>query len=82
MSPPSHPPWFNRHNNIRWRIQAVKFIIMQFSSRSSSSPLGLSIILNTFFWKTLSLCSSLKMKGRVSHLCSTTGKITVLCSLI
>jgi hypothetical protein len=30
MSHPPHPPWFNHHNNIRWRIQAVKFIIMQF----------------------------------------------------
>jgi hypothetical protein len=34
MSRPSHPPWFSHPNNIRWRIQAVKFIIMQFSSRS------------------------------------------------
>jgi hypothetical protein len=33
MSSPPHHPWFN-HLNIRWRIQAVKFIIMQFSSRS------------------------------------------------
>jgi hypothetical protein len=31
MSRPPHPPWFNHPNNIRWRIQAVKFIIMQFS---------------------------------------------------
>jgi hypothetical protein len=30
MSRPPHPPWFNHPNNIRWRIQAVKFIIMQF----------------------------------------------------
>jgi hypothetical protein len=30
MSRPPHPP-FNHPNNIRWRIQAVKFIIMQFS---------------------------------------------------
>jgi len=26
-----HPPWFNHLNNIRWRIQTMKFIIMQFS---------------------------------------------------
>jgi hypothetical protein len=31
MSRPPHPPWFNRPNNIRWRILAVKLIIMQFS---------------------------------------------------
>jgi hypothetical protein len=34
MSRPPHPPWFNHHNSIRWRIQAVKLIIMQFSPRS------------------------------------------------
>jgi hypothetical protein len=28
MSRPPHPPWFNHPNNIRWRIQAVKFIII------------------------------------------------------
>jgi hypothetical protein len=38
MSLPSHPPWFNHPNNIRWRIQTVKFIIMQFSSRSVFIP--------------------------------------------
>jgi hypothetical protein len=27
-SRPPHPPWFNHPNNIRWRIQAMKFIIM------------------------------------------------------
>jgi hypothetical protein len=31
MSRPSHLPWFNHPNNIWWRIQAVKFIVMQFS---------------------------------------------------
>jgi hypothetical protein len=39
MSHPPHPHWFNHLNNIRWRIQAVKFIIMQFSRRPSSSLL-------------------------------------------
>jgi hypothetical protein len=31
MSRPPHPPSFNHPNSIRWRIQAVKYIIMQFS---------------------------------------------------
>jgi hypothetical protein len=74
MSGLPHPPWFNHPNNIRWRIQAVKFIIMQFSPWS--------IFLNTLFSKTLSLCSSLKVRGQVSHPYSTTGKITVLYILI
>jgi hypothetical protein len=36
--PPPYPPWFNHPNNIRWRIQAVKFIIMQFSPWSIFLP--------------------------------------------
>jgi hypothetical protein len=31
VSRPPHRPWFNHYNNIRWRIQAMGFIIMQFS---------------------------------------------------
>jgi hypothetical protein len=38
MSRPPHSPWFNHRKNIRWRIQAVKFIIMQFSLRSVFLP--------------------------------------------
>jgi hypothetical protein len=34
MSRPPQPPCFNHPNNIWWRIQAVKFIIIQFSPRS------------------------------------------------
>jgi hypothetical protein len=30
MSCPPQPPCFNHPNNIWWRIQAMKFIIMQF----------------------------------------------------
>jgi hypothetical protein len=76
MSRPPHPPWFNHPNNIRRRIQVVKFIIMQFSPRSVSSLLGPNILLNTLFSETLSLCSSLKVRHQVSHPYSTTGKIT------
>jgi hypothetical protein len=39
-------------------------------------------ILNILLWKTLSLCSSLKVKDQVSCPYSTTGKITVLYILI
>jgi hypothetical protein len=38
MSHPPQPPWFNHPNNIRWRIQAAKFIIMQFSPWSIFIP--------------------------------------------
>jgi hypothetical protein len=33
MSRSPHPPWFNHPNNIRWRIQDVKFIVLQFLGR-------------------------------------------------
>jgi hypothetical protein len=38
MSRPPHPTWFNHPDNIRRRIQAMKFIIMQFSPRSVFLP--------------------------------------------
>jgi hypothetical protein len=82
MSRPPRPPWLIQPNNIRWRIQDVKFIIMHFSPRTSSSLLGPNILLNTLFSKTFSLYSFLKERDQVSHPSSTTGKSTVLCILI
>jgi hypothetical protein len=78
---PPQPPWFNHPTNIQWRIQSVKLIIMQYSPWSVSSLLGPKI-LNILFSKTLSLCSSSKVRDQVSHPYSTTGKITVLYILI
>jgi hypothetical protein len=43
---------------------------------------GPNIFLNTLFSKTLSLCSSPKVRDEVTHPYSTTGKITVLYILI
>jgi hypothetical protein len=82
MSCPPHHRWFNHPNNIRWRIQAVKFIIMQFYPRSDFLPLGPNALLNTLFSKIPSLCSSPKVRDQVSHPYSTTGKITVFYILI
>jgi hypothetical protein len=82
MSHPPHPPRFNHPNNIRWRIQSVKFIIVQFSPRPIFSLLGPNILLNTLSSETVSLCSSLKVRDQVSHPYSTTGKITILYTLI
>jgi hypothetical protein len=67
MSRAPHPPWFNHTNNIRWRIQVMKFIIMQFLHDPPRSLLGPNIILNTVFSETLSLCSSLKVRDQVPH---------------
>jgi hypothetical protein len=82
MSHPPHPPWFNHPNNIRWRIQAMKFIIMQFSSWSIFIAFSSRYLPNTLFSKILSLCSSFKVRDQVSHPYDTTGKITVLHILI
>jgi len=30
MSCPPHPPWFHHPDNIQWRIQYLKFIVIQF----------------------------------------------------
>jgi hypothetical protein len=38
MYRPPHPPWFNHPDNIQWRIQVMKFIIMHFSPRSVFLP--------------------------------------------
>jgi hypothetical protein len=48
----------------------------------TSSLFGPSILLNTLFSNTLSLCSSLNVRDQVSHPYRTTGKIIVLYILI
>jgi hypothetical protein len=78
MSRPPHPPWFNHPNNIKWRSSSL----CSFLHDPSSSVLGPNILLNNLFSKTLSLCSSLKVRDQVSHPYRTTGKITVLYILI
>jgi hypothetical protein len=82
MSSPSHPPSFNHPNNIRPIIQVMNHIIMQFLHDPSSSLLGPNIFLNNLFSKTLSLCSSHKVRDQVSHPYSTTGKITIFYILL
>jgi hypothetical protein len=63
---PSHPPWFNHPNNIRWRIQDVKSSLCSFLHDPSSSLLDENF-LNTLFSETLRLCPSLKTRDQVSH---------------
>src|SRR5215468_10498431 len=48
----------------------------------ASSLLGPNILLSTLFSNTLSLCSSLSVRDQVSHPYKTTGKTTVLYTLI
>jgi hypothetical protein len=79
MSRPHHHPWFDHHNNIRWRNRLWSSLC-NFVHDPSSPVLGPNILFNTLFPKTLSLCSSLKVRDQVSHLYSTTGKITFFLS--
>ncbi|PNF21004.1 hypothetical protein B7P43_G09514, partial [Cryptotermes secundus] len=48
----------------------------------TSSLFGPNILLNTMFSNTLSLCSSLNVRDKVSHPYRTTGKIIVVYILI
>jgi hypothetical protein len=57
----------------------MKFVVMQFfHSPVTSSLFGPNILLSTLFSNTLSLCSSLNVRDKVSHPYRTTGKMIVL----
>jgi hypothetical protein len=83
MLRPSHPPCFDYPNNTGQRVQTVQLLIMQFSLTSCHlSLLGPNILLSTLFSNTLNLCSSLKVRDKVSHPYKTRCKIIVLYILI
>ena len=68
MPHPSHSALFDHSNNIRWGVQIIKLLIMQFDhSPVNSSLLGPYILLNTLFSNTLSLCSSFNVSDQVLH---------------
>jgi hypothetical protein len=76
MPSPPRPPWFD-HFNYTWR-RVMKLLIVQFSS--TSCYFGPSVLCSTVF--SISLCSSLNIRDKVSHPHKTTGKIMVLYILI
>jgi hypothetical protein len=60
----------------------MKLSTVQLSPFSHSSSLfGPNILLSTLFLNTVSLCSSLNVRDRISHSHKTTGRIMFLCSL-
>jgi hypothetical protein len=63
-------------------MQAVRFIIVQFSPRSVYLPFRSKYPPQHSVLRILSLCSSLKVRDPVSLPYSTTGKITILYILI
>jgi hypothetical protein len=80
LSPqPSNSSLFDHLNNIWWRIQIIKLLIMWFPPFPCYLiPLRTNILLCTLFSNSLSLCSFLNMSNQVSHPYKTTSKIIVL----
>jgi hypothetical protein len=72
MSSPPHSPWFNHPENIRWRIQVMKFIIMQFSLLSVSLPFRSKYLPQLSVLKNPQTMFLLKVRDEVSHPYSTT----------
>jgi hypothetical protein len=80
MSHPSHPLNLVTLTILGEEYRLWSTSLCNFLHDPSSSLLSPNI--NTLFSKTLSLCSSLKVRDEVSHPYSTNGKITVLHILI
>jgi hypothetical protein len=79
----SHYSLFDHLNNIWWWIQSLSSSLCSLvHSPVTSSLLGPNILLSTLFLDTLSLYSSLSVRDHFSHAYKTTGKITVLYTLI
>ena len=74
---PSHSQFYHL-NNIRWRVQIIKLLIMLFSPL----PCYLIHLSPNILLNTLSLRSFLNVSDQVSHPCKIRGKIVVLYILI
>lgn len=67
-SRPSHSLWFGYFNNAWWKAWIAKHFIMQYSLPFLTSSLTVSnILLDTLFWTTFGLCSSIRMRDQVSN---------------
>lgn len=69
--------WMNDSEGIRWQLQFMIFSITQFFLRYPviSYILSLNFVFYMVFSNTLNLCSSLKVRNRVSYPYKTTSKI-------
>ena len=75
MPCPSNSSQFYHLHNIGWGVQKSSSLCSFLHSPSTSSLLGLNILLNTLFSNTLRLRSSLNISDQVSHPYKTTGRI-------
>jgi hypothetical protein len=79
MPRPSHCPGLNQSNYTWRRVQVRSSSLCSFLQPPINSSLfGPNILLSAVFSNTLSLCSSLNVRGQVSRPYRTTGKIIVL----
>jgi hypothetical protein len=83
MSYPSHPPLLGHSNYTWWKVQVMKLLIMQFPPTSCHlNPTGPIYSPQDDVLNTLSQCSSPNVRGQVSHLYKTIGKIILVYILI
>jgi hypothetical protein len=83
MLRPSHSSRFYDPNNFGDENRSLSCSLCSLlHSPVASSLLGPNILLSTPFSNTLSLCSSLSVSDQVSHPHKTTGKTTVMYTLI
>jgi len=70
-------------SNIGWQYRSFSSSLCHFLHTTvTSSFLGPNSVLNTLFWNTLRLCSSLNVSYQVSHPYNNKGRIIVLYILI
>jgi hypothetical protein len=75
-----HLPWIYLYNYIWWKVQDMKFLIMQFLHPPITLSLFRPYILSTQFSNTFSLCPSLNVRDQVWY--PYRQHYTVLCILI
>ena len=67
MPCPSRPPWYDNPNDVRWAVQIMKLLIVQFSAVSFYLLSGPHTFPNTLFLNTLSPWFSLSMPDDASQ---------------
>ena len=68
MPSPSHSFWFDHWNNIWCGVESTKLLVIcLLYSPLASSLLGPNIIFSSLFSDSLSVCSFLGLKDKVSH---------------
>jgi hypothetical protein len=78
----SYPPWLYHSNYTLRRVQLMNLPIVQFSPPSCQYIFHPNILLSVLISNTLSICSSLNVREKVSHPIKIIGKIIISYILI